>query len=116
MDRVEIEENDVVLAMSDGVIDNLWDHEVMQSVVDSMHKWDNGEAAVQQGKEPAETSYSDEMMFVAEEIVKAAKNIATDPFAESPYMEKAVEEGLSIEGGKMDDISVVAAQCRRKKV
>jgi hypothetical protein len=115
MDRVEIEENDVILAMSDGVIDNLWDHEVLQSVVDSMHKWDNGEAAVQQGKQPAETSYSDEMMFVAEEIVKAAKTIATDPFAESPYMEKAVEEGLSIEGGKMDDISVVAAQCRKRK-
>lgn len=115
MDRVEIEENDVVLAMSDGVIDNLWDHEVLQSVVDAMHKWENGEAAIQQDKEPAETSYSDEMMFVAEEVVKAAKAIATDPFAESPYMEKAVEEGLSIEGGKMDDISVVAAQCRKRK-
>ncbi|TID16963.1 hypothetical protein E6O75_ATG09729 [Venturia nashicola] len=110
MDRVEIEENDVVLAMSDGVIDNLWDHEVLQSVVDAMHKWENGEAAIQQEKEPAETSYSHEMMFVAEEVVKAAKAIATDPFAESPYMEKAVEEGLSVEGGKMDDISVVAAQ------
>ncbi|KAE9976658.1 hypothetical protein BLS_001941 [Venturia inaequalis] len=115
MDRVEIEENDVILAMSDGVIDNLWDHEVLQSVVDAMHKWENGEAAIQQDKESAETSYSDEMMFVAEEIVKAAKVIATDPFAESPYMEKAVEEGLSIEGGKMDDISVVAAQCRKRK-
>ncbi|QDS68376.1 hypothetical protein FKW77_010743 [Venturia effusa] len=115
MDRVEIEENDVVLAMSDGVIDNLWDHEVLQSVVDAMHKWENGEAAIQQDKQPAETSYSDEMMFVAEEVVKAAKAIATDPFAESPYMEKAVEEGLSIEGGKMDDISVVAAQCRKRR-
>jgi serine/threonine protein phosphatase PrpC len=115
MDRVEIELDDVVLAMSDGVIDNLWDHEVLQSVVDSMHKWANGEAGIQKGKEPAEQSYSEEMMFVAEELVKAAKVIAQDPFAESPYMEKAVDEGLSIEGGKMDDISVVAAQCRRRK-
>lgn len=118
MDRVEIEVDDIVLAMSDGVIDNLWDHEVLQNVVDSMHKWENGEAdarAQKSGKEPAEQSYSEEMMFVAEELVKAAKVIAQDPFAESPYMEKAVEEGLSIEGGKMDDISVVAAQCKMRQ-
>jgi hypothetical protein len=99
MDRVEIEEDDVVLAMSDGVIDNLWDHEVLQNVVDSMHKWDNGEVPAINGREPSEQSYSDSMLFVAEELVKAAKVIAQDPFAESPYMEKAVEEGLSIEGG-----------------
>jgi protein phosphatase PTC7 len=30
-------------------------------------------------------------------------------------MEKAIDEGLSIEGGKLDDISVVAAQCKRRK-
>jgi hypothetical protein len=101
MDRVEIEEDDVILAMSDGVIDNLWDHEVLQNVVDSMHKWQNGEAPIQAGKESGEQTYSDQMLFVAQEVVKAAKVIAQDPFAESPYMEKAVEEGLSIEGGKL---------------
>jgi serine/threonine protein phosphatase PrpC len=99
MDRVEIEENDVVLAMSDGVVDNLWEHEVLQNVVDSLHKWDNGEAHVNPGLEPAEQTYSDAMMYVAQELVKAARTIAEDPFAESPYMEKAVDEGLSIEGG-----------------
>jgi hypothetical protein len=101
MDRVEIEEDDIVLAMSDGVIDNLWDHEVLQNVVDSMHKWENGEAPMQAGKASAEQTLSDQMLYVAEEVVKAAKVIAQDPFAESPYMEKAVEEGLSIEGGKL---------------
>jgi len=115
-DRVEVEEDDIVLAMSDGVIDNLWDHEVLQNVVDSMHKWQNGEARVQRSKDIEEQTYSDEMMFVAQELVKAARAIAEDPFAESPYMEKAVDEGLSIEGGKMDDISVVAAQCKRRQV
>ena len=40
------------------------------------------------------------MKFVAEELMKAAKTIATDPFAESPFMEHAVEEGLAMEGGK----------------
>lgn len=100
MDRIELEEDDVVLAMSDGVVDNLWDHEVVENVVESMRRWQAGDIPVEKGKEPGERSYSDRMKFVAQELVKAARVIAEDPFAESPYMEKAVEEGLSIEGGK----------------
>jgi len=99
LDKIEIEENDVVLAMSDGVTDNLWDHEVMQNVVDSMHKWESGEAVGEMGLQPGETSYADGMSYVARELVKGARAIAEDPFAESPFMEKAIDEGLSIEGG-----------------
>ncbi|KAK7522633.1 phosphatase 2C-like domain-containing protein [Phyllosticta citriasiana] len=115
LDRVEIEEDDVVLAMSDGVVDNLWEHEVVDSVLGSINKWENGDARLLRGIEPGDQCYADAMQFVAEELVKAARTVAEDPFAESPYMEKAVDEGLSIEGGKLDDISVVAAQCKRRK-
>jgi hypothetical protein len=117
MDRVEIEVGDIVLAMSDGVGDNLWDHEIMQNVVDNMNKWDNNDLQViaravsDDDYEKERLWYSEKMMFVAEELVKSARIIAEDPFAESPYMEKAIDEGLSIEGGKRDDISVVAALC-----
>jgi len=108
MDRVEIEEEDIVLAMTDGVVDNLWEHEVVENVLDSVEKW--------RGENKTENqTYADGMRFVAERLVHAARAIAQDPFAESPYMEKAIDEGLSIEGGKLDDISVVAAQCRRRK-
>ena len=99
MDKVPVEENDIVVAMSDGVVDNLWDHEVMENVIESLHKWESGDVARSQGKEIAEQSIADGMMFVAHELVKAARVIAVDPFAESPYMEKAIDEGLSIEGG-----------------
>lgn len=113
MDKVVIEEDDIVLAMSDGVIDNLWEHEVVQTVVESMQKWQSGGSDnVIQSDEGS--SYADGMRFVAQELVKAARVIAEDPFAGSPYMEKAIDEGLSIEGGKLDDISVVAAQCKRR--
>lgn len=98
MDRLEVEEDDVVLAMTDGVGDNLWDHEIMQNVVDSMHRWQNGEAV--QDDDLKGGVPSDKMMYVARELVKSARVIAEDPFAESPYMEKAIDEGLSIEGGK----------------
>lgn len=98
MDKVEIEENDVVLAMSDGVIDNLWEHEIIQNVSTSIRKWEAGEGGQSTGGR--EGGAGGGMKFVAEELMKAAKVIATDPFAESPFMEHAVEEGLAMEGGE----------------
>ena len=111
MAKVDIEENDIVLTMSDGVVDNLWEHEVVDNILESIRKWDAGEA----GKSSRDGMSGPEgsMPFVAEELVKAARLIAEDPYAESPFMERAVEEGLAMEGGKLDDISVVAAICKK---
>jgi hypothetical protein len=89
-----LQEDDVVLAMTDGVVDNLWEHEVVTSVLESMEKW-NGDME----KDTEQQTYADGMRFVAQQLVNAAREIAQDPFAESPYMEKAIDEGLSIEGG-----------------
>ena len=111
MDKVDIEEDDVVLAMSDGVIDNLWEHEVVDNVVESLRKLDSGEAGEVTGI-PKDDVLA--MPFVAEELMKAARRIAEDPYAESPFMERAIEEGLAMEGGKLDDISVVAARCKKR--
>ncbi|KAK9780824.1 putative Protein phosphatase [Seiridium cardinale] len=111
VDLVELEEGDVVLAMSDGVIDNLWEHEIVENVTRSVRRWENGEGGAADGSRYGGANGG--MTFVAEELMKAAKIIATDPFAESPFMEHAIEEGLASEGGKLDDISVVAALCRR---
>jgi len=90
--------------MSDGVTDNLWEHEIAASALKSLKEW--------QGKEEQD---AEGMKHLAETIVLEARKIAEDPFAESPYMEKGVEEGLAIEGGKLDDISVVAGLVRRRR-
>ncbi|KAK3335564.1 phosphatase 2C-like domain-containing protein [Cercophora scortea] len=119
VDEVPIREGDVVLAMSDGVIDNLWSHEIVESVSSSLEKWRAGEVkghgirgAADHGEhEGGEDDGS--MAYVAGELMEAAKTIALDPFAESPFMEHAIEEGLASEGGKLDDISVVAGLCRK---
>ena len=97
MDKVEVQENDVVLAMSDGVVDNLWEHEVLENVLDSIRKWEAGEGGEAQGDRTGGAGGG--MLFVAEELVKAARKIAEDPYAESPFMERAIEEGLAMEGG-----------------
>ena len=124
LDTLAIEEDDVVLAMTDGVVDNLWEHEVVTNVCDSISQWrregaleanTNNSVVGEPGKDVQEQSYADGMRFVAQRLVDAARVIAEDPFAESPYMEKAIDEGLGVEGGKLDDISVVAAQCKRRK-
>lgn len=107
MDKVDLQVGDVVLAMSDGVIDNLWEHEIMDITVQSIKAWeaqDDGTASRRGGRNGG-------MQVAANELMAAAQEIALDPFAASPYMEHAIEEGLASEGGKLDDISVVAALC-----
>jgi hypothetical protein len=103
VDAVPIAEGDVVLAMSDGVIDNLWEHEIVETICDCVGRWE------ERGPEDGEPSDAEArkggryggMDFVARELVEAAKKIALDPFAESPFMEHAIEEGLASEGGEL---------------
>ncbi|CAK1363680.1 hypothetical protein CB0940_04301 [Cercospora beticola] len=109
LDKVDIMEKDIILAMSDGVTDNLWEEEIADYAVGALQTWKEKFADSTDG------SLAEAMKYVAQEIVLSARRIAEDPFAASPFMEKAVEEGLAIEGGKLDDISVVAAVCSRRK-
>ena len=97
MNKVGLEVNDVVLAMADGVDDILWEDEGVDNVVESIRKWESGEAGEHEGDRTGGAGGG--MLYVAEELMKAAKVIAEDPFAESPFMERAVEEGLAMEGG-----------------
>lgn len=104
VDIVDVKEGDVVLVVSDGLTDNLWENEILQKVGEYMQKWDNGEHEARDG-----------VLYVARTLMEAAKEVALDPNGESPYMERALDEGLAIsEGGKLDDISVVVGVCRRR--
>lgn len=99
VDAVEAQEGDIVLAMSDGVIDNLWSHEIVENVCKSVERWQSGNVGPRFDEDK-----DGGMAFVAEELVNAAKQIALDPFAESPFMEHAIEEGLASEGGEFEQM------------
>lgn len=99
LDKVPIQEGDVVLAMSDGVIDNLWSHEIVENVNSSLKKWEAGEGR-NRARAPGDVGDQGAMGYVASQLMLAAKTIALDPFAESPFMEHAIEEGLPSEGGE----------------
>lgn len=95
-DRVEVELGDLVLCISDGVTDNLWENEICDKVTETMGKWRKGEKEATDG-----------LLYVARELMKSAREVAEDPDAGSPYMERALDEGIPAEGGKLDDISVL---------
>lgn len=99
LDKIDIEVGDVVLAMSDGVIDNLWEHEIVEVIANSIRVWEQGKGGKDE-QAPRTGGRNGGMAVAAQDLVAAAKVIATDPFAESPYMEHAIEEGLASEGGK----------------
>lgn len=110
-ETIDINVGDIVVAMSDGVTDNLWEHEITSTVLHSVKNWESD--MVKEVDNAQHTAHRGIMQATAEDLVAAAKKIALDPFAESPFMERAIEEGLASEGGKPDDISVVAALCVR---
>lgn len=100
LSTVNLEEDDIVLALSDGVLDNLWEHEILTITMDSLKKWaEGGNKEKDLGWAPPAALAEERMVFVARELLKAALTIAQDPFAESPFMERGIEEGLAIEGG-----------------
>jgi len=109
LDIVDLQVGDVVLAMTDGVIDNLWEHEIVATVLKSIRDWESDKISKDQFDRTGGRNGG--MRAAAQELVAAAKKVAVDPFAECPFMEHAIEEGLASEGGKLDDISVVAALC-----
>ncbi|RMZ86685.1 hypothetical protein DV736_g6091, partial [Chaetothyriales sp. CBS 134916] len=105
MDKVTIEEGDVVIVVSDGLTDNLWEPEIVARTTELVQKWRDGDHDAKDG-----------VVYVARGLMEAAKEVALDPMGESPYMERALDEGLAIsEGGKIDDISVVVGVCRRRQ-
>ncbi|KAH8175771.1 rRNA-processing protein UTP23 [Sarocladium implicatum] len=99
-DTVDIEVGDVVLAMTDGVIDNLWEHEIVDTIVKSIEAWEKANTPKINGSRKGGRNGG--MLVAAQDLVAAAKKIAMDPFAESPFMEHAIEEGLASEGGESD--------------
>ena len=148
VDKVEVQEGDLVVAVSDGVVDNLWEHEVCEVICDSLRNWTlyqedkknkgsttstakpqssprargKNEGGTEEPRQfpdhpVVELEGDDEegMVFVARELVRCARVIAEDSFAESPFMERAVEEGLPFEGGKMDDITVAIGCVAKRK-
>lgn len=106
--EVEVQEGDVVVLATDGLLDNCYPEEIAELAPKS----------------------AEQTMQAAEALAELASRHANDPEFESPYMEEAAQEGYDIpiweklfsasvkdgkfqlgklRGGKIDDITVVVA-------
>jgi hypothetical protein len=96
---------------SDGLVDNLFEEDILEEVLrfsypsfDPTHP-DSGQSA---GKQAAFSPQA-----VSEALCSRAKAVIEDPLAvNSPFQQRAMEEGMYYTGGKPDDITGASAYWR----
>ncbi|WWC67154.1 uncharacterized protein I206_101061 [Kwoniella pini CBS 10737] len=105
---VSIKKGDVVILGSDGLMDNLFDEEILEIVLqftsDSITSDQSPTTPSLWNKEPS-LPFSPQQ--VSEALCKKARSISELVTATTPFMCKAIEEGIDFVGGKKDDISVL---------
>lgn len=92
-----VETGDIVLLMTDGVIDNIFDDELEELVSTSINIHSRKKAA------------SEVPNLVAQDIAFRARILSEDSKRESPFTIESRKAGSNYLGGKQDDITVVAA-------
>ncbi|SPO44514.1 uncharacterized protein PSANT_02199 [Moesziomyces antarcticus] len=115
---VKVQKGDIIIVGSDGLVDNLFDEDIVEEV----HKFAPPPAShgtdVDAGVPAANTEDEAEYklphdfspQLVSEALCSRAKAVSEDSRAvSSPFQQRAMEEGLHYVGGKHDDISVVVA-------
>lgn len=104
-----VQEGDLVVLGSDGLFDNIHDHELCQLVALSLPR---AEAKTGEGQLSAGTAQVDPQ-GLAKGIAQAAFLRSQDPTLRTPFSVHARDAGFFHTGGKMDDISVVVAKVVR---
>eukprot|EP00062_Callorhinchus_milii_P026957 gi/632989689/ref/XP_007883781.1/ PREDICTED: protein phosphatase PTC7 homolog [Callorhinchus milii] len=84
-----VEVGDIILTATDGLFDNLPDHIILQQL-----------------RELKDTSYQSIEQTVRN-IAERARWLANDPLYMSPFAQHACANGLNVQGGKPDDITVL---------
>lgn len=98
-----VESGDIVLLMTDGVLDNIFDDELEDLVSTSV--------TINSKKH----SPSEVPRLIAQDIAFKARYFSEDSRRESPFSVEARKHGLSYLGGKEDDITVIASVIYNKK-
>lgn len=100
-----VQEGDVLIAATDGVLDNLFDDELQMHVASAV----SGLRAT----DPAAAQEAVDQL--AQSIAARANEVGMREDEEgivTPFMQSAAKEGLRFVGGKLDDVAVVCAVVR----
>lgn len=102
---IKVQKGDIIIMGSDGLYDNLFDKDILALVRQHVQAHTipatAGRSARVRNLQPQ--ILSDILANAAKEISEASRRVDT------PFQRRAMEEGLYVEGGKVDDISVVVA-------
>eukprot|EP00930_Biecheleria_cincta_P060568 TRINITY_DN4620_c0_g3_i4.p1 TRINITY_DN4620_c0_g3~~TRINITY_DN4620_c0_g3_i4.p1 ORF type:complete len:704 (+),score=135.51 TRINITY_DN4620_c0_g3_i4:157-2112(+) len=90
--QLHVQAGDLLLMYSDGLVDNLFEEEILSVVNASLQS-------------PRELKPG----MLADALAQAAWNKSLDPTAEVPFARASSAQGMHFPGGKQDDITVVAA-------
>ncbi len=108
---IKVQKGDIIIVGSDGLMDNLFDEDIVEEVVRFAPPPDP-QAANNPDHEDHEYHLPDDFcpQLVSEALCSRAKAVSEDARAvTSPFQQRAMEEGMMYVGGKHDDISVVVA-------
>ncbi|XP_072325227.1 protein phosphatase PTC7 homolog isoform X1 [Scyliorhinus torazame] len=84
-----VEVGDIILTATDGLFDNMPDYMILQQL-----------------RQLKDSSYQS-LKNTVKSIAKQAQQLAYDPNYMSPFAQHACENGLNVQGGKPDDITVL---------
>jgi serine/threonine protein phosphatase PrpC len=102
---VRVQADDIIVVGSDGLMDNLFDEDIIEEIVRFLPYSTNG-GQQQETRTVDASTFSPQL--VSEALCSRAKAVSEDSRAiSSPFQQRAMEEGLHYVGGKHDDISVL---------
>ena len=95
---IDLQEGDTIITASDGLFDNVYDHEAAAIVSKSLEA----------DRKPTE---------IAELLAARAKEVGRSGSGRSPFSDAALAEGyLGYSGGKLDDVTVVVSIVRKSEL
>ncbi|XP_072099808.1 protein phosphatase PTC7 homolog isoform X1 [Mobula birostris] len=92
-----VEVGDIILTATDGLFDNMPDYMILQQL-----------------RQLKDSNY-ESMKETVQNIAEQAQQLAYDPNYMSPFAERACENGLNVQGGKPDDITVLLSVVTESK-
>lgn len=124
--NVKIQKNDLIIISSDGLVDNLFDEDILEEIERQSHEFSSSSSQTQtqdfarQDSNQNNNNSKDQMGMTTEAFISPerlskalcsrAKAVSEDQRAvTSPFQQKANEEGIHFVGGKHDDITVLVA-------
>ena len=95
---VKVREGDIVILATDGLFDNVFDEEIVEIInlnTNTTHPEQSNPQAI-----------TDALLLRAKEVSEDSRSPA------SPFQHRAVEQGFYYQGGKVDDVTVLAGVVR----